>query len=131
VAIRDPPRASCARAAASASRAASSPPRRRARIAAAVSAAITQWQVVAAYVTSNVRLLRAEAGWTQAETAERAGIDAKHIQAIEAGSGNVTLRTLVALASAFGVDPRRLLEPAPLAVRRARGRPPAVKATKG
>jgi transcriptional regulator with XRE-family HTH domain len=51
-------------------------------------------------------------------------IDAKHMQAIEGGSGNVTVRTLVALAVAFGVDPRDLLAPAPVAKPRPRGRPP-------
>jgi transcriptional regulator with XRE-family HTH domain len=82
------------------------------------------WRQLAAYLTSNVRALRAQAGWTQAETAERANIDAKHMQSIEAGSGNVTLRVLAALAAAFGVTPARLLEPAPIASPRPRGRPP-------
>lgn len=82
------------------------------------------WRLLAGYLTSNVRALREQAGWTQAETAERAGIDPKHMQAIESGSGNVTLRTLAALASAFEVDPARLLQPAPFASPRRRGRPP-------
>ena len=85
--------------------------------------AAAPWRVVAAHITSNVRTLRDKAGWTQADTAERANIDAKHMQAIEAGSGNVTVRTLVALAVAFGVDPRQLLDPAPASMRRPRGRP--------
>jgi hypothetical protein len=46
------------------------------------------------------------------------------MQAIEAGSGNVTLRTLAALSSAFGVEPARLLQPAPAVSPRRRGRPP-------
>jgi transcriptional regulator with XRE-family HTH domain len=82
------------------------------------------WQELARYLTSNVRALRERAGWTQSETAERAGIDPKHMQAIEAGSGNVTLRTLAALSSAFGVEPARLLQPAPAVSPRRRGRPP-------
>ena len=84
---------------------------------------VPPWNVVAGYLTSNVRALRENTGWTQAETAERADLDAKHMQAIEAGSGNVTVRTLVALATAFGVDPRDLLAPAPVAAPRPRGRP--------
>jgi transcriptional regulator with XRE-family HTH domain len=81
------------------------------------------WRVVAAYVTSNVRQLREEAGWTQAEAAEHAGLDLKHYQQVEGTRMNLTLQTLVALAHGFGVDVHRLIDPAPKPMRRPRGRP--------
>lgn len=82
------------------------------------------WRVVAAFVTSNVRRLREKAGWTQAEAAERAGLDLKHYQEVEGTRINLTIKTIAGLANAFGVEPRRLLDPAPKPVRRPRGRPP-------
>lgn len=83
------------------------------------------WLLVATHVTANVRELRATAGWTQEALAAKADLDPKHLQEIEAGPSNVTLRVLVALATALGVPPGRLLEPAPPPPRRSRGRPPA------
>jgi transcriptional regulator with XRE-family HTH domain len=43
------------------------------------------------------------AGLTQENTAERARLDYKHFQAIEAGSSNVTVASLVGIAKALRV----------------------------
>ncbi|MGO9709718.1 MAG: helix-turn-helix transcriptional regulator [Polyangiaceae bacterium] len=67
--------------------------------------------------------LRRHRGWTQAELAERLGVTLRDYQAIEGGRRNVTMRTLVVLASTFDVPLRTLFdEPATCAPRR-RGRP--------
>lgn len=83
------------------------------------------WRVVASFVTSNVRRLREEAGWTQAEAAEHAGLDLKHYQQVEGTRMNLTLKTIAGLAQGFGVEARRLLDPAPVPTPRPRGRPRA------
>ena len=51
-----------------------------------------------------VRELRLERELTQQETAERALIDDKHLQAVEAGKTNPTVATLVGIARALDVD---------------------------
>jgi transcriptional regulator with XRE-family HTH domain len=50
-----------------------------------------------------VRRLRREKGLSQEETAERAALDPKHYQAIEAGHTNVTFASLLGIARALGV----------------------------
>jgi transcriptional regulator with XRE-family HTH domain len=47
---------------------------------------------------------RARLGWTQELAAEKAGLNIRHYQKIEEGSVNTTLKTLEALAQAFGID---------------------------
>jgi transcriptional regulator with XRE-family HTH domain len=61
---------------------------------------------------------RAVAGLTQEEASARAEIDYKRYQRIEAGSVNVTVKTLVRIASAFEItflglfsEPRRARRP--------------------
>lgn len=49
--------------------------------------------------------------WSQERAAEEAGLNPRHLQKIEAGSVNVTLRTLSRLSAALNVDVKRLLEP--------------------
>lgn len=56
---------------------------------------------------SSVRKAKA---MTQEEVANRAGIGWRHIQKIEAGEINTTLRTISRLAAALGVDPSRLIK---------------------
>jgi transcriptional regulator with XRE-family HTH domain len=51
-----------------------------------------------------VRRLRQERGLSQEVAAERAAIDAKHLQAIEGGRANVTFASLVGIARALGVQ---------------------------
>jgi putative transcriptional regulator len=55
-----------------------------------------------------VRELRAAAWLTQEQLAARSKLDSKHVQAIEAGEGNPTLATSLALARALGVELRDL-----------------------
>lgn len=50
-----------------------------------------------------IRALRRAAGLTQEEAAERAKLDYKHFQAIETGSSNVTVASLVGIAKALRV----------------------------
>jgi transcriptional regulator with XRE-family HTH domain len=50
-----------------------------------------------------VRSLRRARGWTLEGLAERADLDLKHLQKIEAGSLNVTLVTIVRIATGLGV----------------------------
>jgi DNA-binding XRE family transcriptional regulator len=55
-----------------------------------------------------VRELRLAAGLTQEEAANRARLDGKHWQAIEAGATNPTVATLIGIARALGVGVGRL-----------------------
>ena len=54
--------------------------------------------------------LRERAEWTQQEAADAIGIDVKHLQKLEYGALNPSLRTLVRVAAAFRVPIGRLLE---------------------
>lgn len=49
-----------------------------------------------------VRELREARGWTLERAAEAMDLDLKHLQKVEAGKLNVTLVTLVRIASGFG-----------------------------
>ena len=59
----------------------------------------------------NVRHLRRELGLTLQEAAERAEIDWRHWQKIEAGENNATLATLSRVADSLGAEPNELLGP--------------------
>lgn len=48
--------------------------------------------------------LRSDAGATQSQVAELAGIDRSHYSRIEAGTANAGLETLIAIATALGAD---------------------------
>jgi transcriptional regulator with XRE-family HTH domain len=65
--------------------------------------------------------IRDELGWTQQQAAEFLRMPTKNLQKIEKGS-NLTIRSLVRLASCFGVPARSLLDP-PVSKERPRGRP--------
>src|SRR5919199_5847457 len=58
-----------------------------------------------------VRACRRDLGLTQEELADRAGLNPRHVQKIEAGELNVTIGTLSALAIALGVTITDLIEP--------------------
>jgi transcriptional regulator with XRE-family HTH domain len=60
-------------------------------------------------LAANATRLREQAGWTQQQAAESMGIDVKHLQKLEYGDLNPSLRTLVRVATAFGVTVGRLL----------------------
>ena len=55
-------------------------------------------------VGRRVAELRAKAGLTQEQQAERLGFTLKYLQRIEGGGENLTVRSLVKIASVFGVS---------------------------
>jgi putative transcriptional regulator len=57
----------------------------------------------------SMRAARAEAGLSQAQVAERAGVRTQYIALIETGTANVKLETVATMAGAVGQDPNRLL----------------------
>lgn len=61
-------------------------------------------------LAANTRALRRICGMTQEELAHSASLAPRHLQKIEAGQVNVTLRTIAALASALDCQPAQLLE---------------------
>ena len=78
------------------------------------------------YLAANIARLRQSRGWTQEDAAGAAGISSKHLQKLEYGQLNPNLRTLVSVASAFGLPVGRLLAPTRHPVpRRPVGRPKA------
>lgn len=62
-------------------------------------------------LATRVRVLRREQGLTQEQLADRAGLNPRHVQKVEAGELNVTISTLSALALALGVTITDLIEP--------------------
>ncbi len=65
--------------------------------------------------------LREGRGWTQQQAAELLNMPTKNLQKIERGS-NLTVRSLVRVASGLGVATRDLFE-LPISSQRLRGRP--------
>ena len=63
------------------------------------------------HLAANVASLRARRGWSQQQTADASGLDLKHVQKVEYGALNPSLRTLVRLALAFGVSIGLLVAP--------------------
>jgi transcriptional regulator with XRE-family HTH domain len=63
---------------------------------------------VARDVAANITRLRRQRGWSGAELARRAGVDAGTVANVEAG-GNATLATLTAIADAFALPLRLVL----------------------
>lgn len=60
----------------------------------------------------NLRRIRQERGWTQAEAAKRCGrMSYQHFAQLESGRTNVTLVTLCRIAGGLGVDVVELLGP--------------------
>ena len=55
-----------------------------------------------------LRRERTRRKWTQENAAEHAHMNPRHYQKLEEGTVNVTVRTLVRLANAFGLDVRDL-----------------------
>jgi transcriptional regulator with XRE-family HTH domain len=70
-----------------------------------------EWAESDAVVAMRVKSLRLARDWAQAELASRAGLSQGAIQAIEARTKSPTLRTLDAIAQAFGLTPDALLRP--------------------
>lgn len=61
---------------------------------------------------SNLELARRAAGLTQAQLAERAGINIRQIQRVEGGAssaGNLIAKNLISIANVLEVDPQSLI----------------------
>jgi transcriptional regulator with XRE-family HTH domain len=67
--------------------------------------------------------LREEAGLTQAEVAERTGMNVTNYQRIEHGRQNVTVEMIVRVANALGVKAGELFVPGESSKTRRPGRP--------
>jgi len=67
--------------------------------------------------------LRSERGLTQEQLAERLDVTPRHIQSVEGGFENPTVRTLVTFSDALGVEVVELFNPPKSRVVR-QGRPP-------
>lgn len=78
-------------------------------------------------LAANVRRVRVERGFTQADLAERAHVDVGEIQRIEVASIDCGVTRLVSIARALGVSVAVLVRPSQF-VRAKRGRPRAVAA---
>jgi transcriptional regulator with XRE-family HTH domain len=75
-------------------------------------------------LAANLARLRAAREWSQQQAADAMGIDLKHLQKLEYGDLNPTLKTVVAVADAFGVPLARLFRrSAAPPIRRPVGRP--------
>jgi transcriptional regulator with XRE-family HTH domain len=61
-------------------------------------------------VGANVRAHRESQGLTQEQLAYRAGLATRHLQKIEAGKVNLTLRTIDRLCTALAVDAPNLFK---------------------
>jgi transcriptional regulator with XRE-family HTH domain len=75
------------------------------------------------YVGANVRRLREARDWTQKDLADKADVSWRSVQDLERGSGNPTLKLLIAVAQALRVDPADLFA-ATKVEKREPGRPP-------
>lgn len=75
-----------------------------------------------ARVAANLRRVRKRRGWTQAELAERPGIDLRYLQRIEAAAVHAGVGYVAALATALEIDPGELFVRADSPVR-PHGRP--------
>jgi transcriptional regulator with XRE-family HTH domain len=60
-------------------------------------------------LSKNLRQIRRSMNLTQDELAARAGLDARHLQKIEAAQVNATLKTVAVLAASLNIDPAELL----------------------
>ncbi|OYO17988.1 transcriptional regulator [Enemella evansiae] len=63
-------------------------------------------------VAANLQRERARAGWSISELGRRANVAKSTLSQLEAGSGNPSVETLWALATALGIPFARLVEPA-------------------
>lgn len=63
------------------------------------------------HVGRRIAELRASAGFTQEQLAERASVTTRYLQSVEGGRENLTLETIAKLATVLKVMPIRLFEP--------------------
>ncbi len=57
----------------------------------------------------NIKAKRLQQGWTQETFAEKASINDKEVSHIESGRRNITIETLVKIASALSVELKDLI----------------------
>jgi transcriptional regulator with XRE-family HTH domain len=57
-----------------------------------------------------VRAIRERAGYSQEGFAERTGLHRTYVGSVERGERNVSLRNIIRLAEALGVDPAQLVK---------------------
>ncbi len=67
------------------------------------------FEIAASRLGANLRRIREERGFSQEQISERAGCAVRHVQRIESGTVNVSLRLLTALAAAVDTDVGELL----------------------
>lgn len=60
-------------------------------------------------LAENLRRLRTEAGLSQEELADRAGLHRTYVSSVEGGHRNLTLENIFALAKALGTTPSALV----------------------
>ena len=65
-------------------------------------------KLVLSRMGEKIKSLRREKGWTQEFFAERASINDKEVSHIESGNRNITIETLVKIASALSITPQDL-----------------------
>ena len=70
----------------------------------------TREEILMRAVGGNIRSARLNAGLTKEETAAGSTIDVKHLQKIESGRINVTLKSLARIAATLNTSPERLLK---------------------
>ena len=87
---------------------------------------VIDFETVKQHLASNASRLRARRGWSQQQAADAADLDLKHLQKLEYGALNPSLRTLVRLAAAFEIPVGRLV--APTAARMRQGQPFGISA---
>ena len=72
--------------------------------------------------SDNLKRLRQDRFWPQAELARRAGISKYTVMRLEAGTSVPSMRTVNAIAEALGVEPRQLASPQETAEVQLRGK---------
>jgi transcriptional regulator with XRE-family HTH domain len=87
---------------------------------------VARFRRVGRWLTSNVRRLRARAGLTQLQLAEKAQVSLQVVNRLESATvmPNISLNALIAIAHALGCDPHELLVPTDAPKPRGVGRPP-------
>ncbi len=70
---------------------------------------VTRTKRLRANLAERVKFFRDKLGLTQKDAAASGGLNVRNWQKIEAGQHGVTLRTLVGLSLALGVEPADLL----------------------
>ncbi|MFH1356622.1 MAG: helix-turn-helix transcriptional regulator [bacterium] len=69
-----------------------------------------RWDTLAKRIGCNIKKQRLAIGLSQEKAAEKAGnMSLRYWQFLEAGERNATLKTLVAVARALKIDPKKLM----------------------